>query len=99
MKRVRLNVAEARIVDKKPNVLTIEIPSKCGDSLQTIQKLMLALKWCGDVGASRGVTVEEFGNSGKDLKLGFDGDGADRIQSIKLDGKEVKFKDFFTKDD
>ena len=77
--------------DERPPV-TIECEVADTDGVDGVLKILHFLKWCGDVGASRGLTCDGT-NIG-----GFDGDGADRINEIRLNGKLVE-PDKKTKDD
>jgi hypothetical protein len=48
--------------------------------------LLQHLKYLGGVGASRDVVA--FDSDDKPVKFGWDGDGADKIVSAKIDGKD-----------
>ena len=76
--------------DTRPSV-TIEC-DVTGDGDQGVLKILQFLQWMGSIGASRGLDCE-----GK-LVAGFDGDGADSIPEIRVNGKPVK-ADKKTKDD
>jgi len=76
--------------DTRPTV-TIEC-DVTGDGDKGVTKILQFLQWCGSIGASRGLDCE-----GK-LVAGFDGDGADSIPEIRVDGKPVKL-DKKTRDD
>jgi hypothetical protein len=44
----------------------------------------------GSMGCSRSITVEDMGEDGKDVMFYFDGDGADKIDDIIVNGKAYK---------
>lgn len=66
---------------------TVEI--KLNESaLEEIIPLLKYLKGMGDVGMSRSISIEDEKET-----FGFDGDGPSRIISIKVDDKEINYKD------
>jgi hypothetical protein len=80
--------------DSTPTV-TIEVDVVDTEGRDEVLKVLHFFKWCGDVGASRSLDCEGRGIAG------FDGDGADRINEIRLNGKPVepdqKSKELFKK--
>lgn len=57
-------------------------------------RLLKFLQYMGDVGSSRGIDVKNLKGDIVSL-FGWDGDGSDRITSLKIDGKEVSDKKGF----
>lgn len=65
-----------------------------------LAELFRPLHWLGAVGASREVHVcpeddetrRELEKKGYRTRLGWDGDGADKIRSVKIDGKDVSLE-------
>jgi hypothetical protein len=73
---------------RKPTVkIELEIPEGC-DAVYTVPLLLYNLKMLGDNGASREINIDdwEYGQN----KFGFDGDGIDKIYSLKVNGEEFK---------
>lgn len=66
----------------------VEISIKCNRAAaDSMLPLIRQLQVMGGVGSSRSITIEDY--DGKN-RFGFDGDGPDNIESIKLDGELVK---------
>lgn len=72
-----------------------------GEASTLVPKLLTILAYLGSAGSSRTVTVEDIpagtlGNGTRieegDFQIGFDGDGADKLTDIKVDGKPFDFK-------
>lgn len=84
MKHLRnLNSEEAAA--EEFDEITIRIPrGKYNEVTRMLLKLIGILKYCGDVGTGRSIEVEGFD------KLYIDGDGADKIESVLLNGKEAE---------
>ena len=61
--------------------ITVEVSGY--DGHVAIQKILEYFKHCGEVGHSTTVVVDEKGDD--EFKTGFDGDGADRIDLIKVE--------------
>jgi len=83
------------------NPTTIEVVREGGEGAEGIIKILTYLQWCGSVGHSCGL-VDPDGDYGSliDGKWhpksigGFDGDGADYIDSIKVNGtKSPRWKE------
>jgi len=72
-----------------------------GEAKFIIPKLLRVLAYLGSAGASRTITVEDVPASSQlgleegDMKFGFDGDGADKIHDIMVDGEEYTIEDAF----
>ena len=81
----------AKSVAQEMVEVTVLIPKNC-DAATTIPRLLYSLKTLGIVGASRGIEITESEDLGDDFrsKFGFDGDGADKIASITVNGNEFK---------
>lgn len=74
--------------EDKPPRHTIEIV--CSDqAVEELAPLLRELKRMGSQGSSRSITIEDW--DGK-ANFGFDGDGAAKIDSLKVDGKEYEDK-------
>jgi hypothetical protein len=71
---------------------TIEVDVHSIDGEKALIHLLKFIKWIGDVGAGRSICVED---KNKNL-IYWDGDGADKLGKILLNGKEVGD---FTKED
>lgn len=92
------DTSKANYIPPPKNVLEV----KCtGDAGKMLVALLLQLKKLGEDGASREVVVSPEDKDYK-MRFGFDGDGADYVQEIKLDGKiqkgepSIKFNDMVT---
>jgi hypothetical protein len=70
--------------DTRPTV-TIECDVADTDGVKSVIRILQFLQWCGDVGASRGLSCD------KKPLAGFDGDGADRINELRVNGKVVEY--------
>jgi hypothetical protein len=72
-----------------------------GDSRYMIPKLLRVLAYLGSAGASRTITIEDVPASDQlnlkegDIRFGFDGDGADKIEDITVDGKPYELEEAF----
>ena len=72
-----------------------------GEAQFIIPKLLRVLAYLGSAGASRTITVEDvpasshLGIKEGDMKFGFDGDGADKITDITVDGEPYEIEDAF----
>lgn len=72
-----------------------------GEAQYSLPRLLHVMAFLGNVGASRTITVEDvpacksLGIEEGDMKFGIDGDGADKITDIKVNGKIVKDTDVF----
>ncbi len=80
---------------KGPPQSTIEI--ECNDTEGSLVKLLAYIMRTGNIGHSFDIVVDPDMKEYR-MNFGWDGDGADNIRSIKLNGKKVEFKDFFEKD-
>jgi hypothetical protein len=67
-----------------------------GEAQFIIPKMLAILAYLGSAGASRTITIEDVPASSQlgledgDMQFGFDGDGADKITDIMVDGKRFK---------
>ena len=59
-----------------------------GDAAEGLSKMMAYIKKIGDPGHSFGIIVDQGDTTEK--SFGYDGDGADKIISVTLDGKKVE---------
>ena len=93
--KVKLSTSATLGKDTSEQVeIKILIPAHC-DAATNVPKLLSSLKFLGDVGASRGITIEDGSdlkspNNGFIDKFGFDGDGSDKITAIYVNGVEYK---------
>lgn len=78
---------------KPANLIEVE----CNDTEGELARLLTYIKATGNIGHSFEIVVDPDDSQYK-MNFGWDGDGADRIRNIKLDGKKVDFKDFFERD-
>lgn len=74
---------------------TIEI--ECSDMDGSLIRLLAYIMRTGNLGHSFDIVVDPDMKEHK-MNFGWDGDGADSIRGIKLNGKKVNFKDYFEKD-
>lgn len=65
-----------------------------GDGTRDVARLLAALAYLGEIGASRSIIIEdmpldpdELNMSGYNMNFGFDGDGSDRIRDLTVNGK------------
>ena len=58
-------------------------------TIDTLVPLLKELRYLGRVGASRTVRIEDWDDNRRS-QFGFDGDGADHIGDIIVDGTKVK---------
>jgi hypothetical protein len=69
-----------------------------GDAKHILQKILGLLAFLGNAGASRTIVVEDVPSTidGRipegDIKFGFDGDGADEIEDIRVNGQPLDTK-------
>jgi len=75
------------------NIIEVE----CNDTEGELVRLLSYVQRTGNIGHSFDIVVDPDNKEFK-MSFGWDGDGADRIRNIKLDGKKVDFKDYFEKD-
>lgn len=75
------------------NIIEIE----CRDTEGELARLLTYIMRTGNIGHSFDIVVDPDMSDYK-MSFGWDGDGADRIRSIKVDGKKIKFEDVFEKD-
>lgn len=54
----------------------------------SLMPLLEQLQKMGDLGASRGIKIEDWSDEGKD-SFGFDGDGPDHIERIIVEDRAV----------
>ena len=87
------NIVHKAYVGEPENVIEIE----CNDSEGSLARLLTYIMRTGNIGHSFDIVVDPDNKEHK-MSFGWDGDGADRIRNIKLDGKKVDFKDYFKKD-
>lgn len=66
-----------------PGDIRIEIEAK-GDGVKNLIHLVKLIKWMGDVGASRDIYIDKYHRV-----TGWDGDGADKIIRITVNGEDV----------
>jgi len=72
-----------------------------GEAQFLIPKLLRILAFLGSAGASRTITIEDVPGESEgrweegDIQFGFDGDGADKITDIMIDGKEYSLDDAY----
>lgn len=87
------NTVHRAYVGSPANVIEIE----CNDTEGELARLLTYIMRTGNIGHSFDIVVDpddkEYG-----MSFGWDGDGADRIRSIKVNGKKMEFKDYFEKD-
>ena len=67
--------------------IELEIPVGC-EAATIVPKLLYNLKQMGDMGCSRGIKIEDWDG---DSSFGFDGDGSDKILTLKVNGEEFKY--------
>jgi len=79
---------------KSDNLIEIE----CNDTEGELVRLLTYIQRSGNIGHSFDIIVDPD-NSAYRMRFNWDGDGADRIRNIKLDGKKIDFKDFFKRDE
>jgi hypothetical protein len=77
---------EGSVPDKK---ITITMGIK-GDAESKIAKLLHHISNHCAMGASRDWGIVDGDSDEKHLRVGFDGDGADKLIDVKVDGKPVK---------
>lgn len=69
----------------------IEVSFKVrGNAKGQVPRLLYLMHCMGSMGCSRSITVEDMGEDGKDVMFYFDGDGADKIDDIIVNGKAYK---------
>jgi len=77
-------------IDYDKDVVKIEVTCTDSDGAVGLVRFLQALQMLGDMGCSRGISIRGGLESGRDWNItGWDGDGADKITSIKLNGEEV----------
>jgi hypothetical protein len=86
-KQRKKNENKSSLRKSKTVKIELEIPEGC-DAVYTVPLLLYNLKMLGDNGASREINIDdwEYGQN----KFGFDGDGIDKIYSLKVNGEEFK---------
>jgi hypothetical protein len=71
-----------------------------GEAATLVPKLLTILSYLGSAGASRTITIEDV-PAGTikdtrieegDVKIGFDGDGSDKLTDIRVNGKPFVYK-------
>lgn len=79
---------------------TTEISFKItGEAQFSVPRMLKILAFLGSAGASRSIIIEDVpGDSeglweGGDMTFGFDGDGADKITDLMVDGKPYEWKE------
>lgn len=76
-----------------------------GEGKHSVLRMLRVLAFLGSVGASRTIVIEDVPRDAKgrieggDMQFGFDGDGADKINDIMVDGKPYTLDDAFPKDE
>lgn len=74
--------------------------SVTGDAKANVPKLLALLAFLGSAGASRTVIIEDVCASADgsvpegNIRIGFDGDGPDKIMDLTVDGRRVTISDF-----
>lgn len=68
--------------DKPTTKIEVEVVGK--DGAESLQRLLKFIRFMGSIGTSRGIYVDNV----KQAITGWDGDGADKITSIRVDGVE-----------
>lgn len=61
-----------------------------GEALQAVTKVLSLMAYLGGIGASRGIGVTPEEQEYKHLTAFMDGDGADKISDLKINGELVK---------
>jgi len=87
------NTVHKAYVGNPTNVIEVE----CNDTEGELARLLTYIMRTGNIGHSFDIVVDPDSKEHK-MTFGWDGDGADRIRSIKVDGKKANFKDHFEKD-
>jgi hypothetical protein len=87
------NTARRAYVGDPQNVIEIE----CNDTEGSLIRLLTYIMRTGNIGHSFDIIVDPDNKEYK-MSFGWDGDGADSIRNIKVNGKKVGFKDYFEKD-
>jgi len=82
-----------KIAEKEPP----NIELWCNDTENSLARLLSYIMYVGNIGHSFDIVVDPDNKEFK-MSFGWDGDGADRVRNIKIDGKKVGFKDYFEKD-
>jgi hypothetical protein len=81
-------VRRVKQADDESATLTVKF-SRRGDGSQSMSDMLAYIGKIGGHGHSFGITVDP-GDSEYERKFGFDGDGADHITSVELDGQKVE---------
>jgi hypothetical protein len=66
------------------NPIKIEVEVSGPDGQDAIVRLLKCIRFMGSIGTSRGIMVEDT----KETITSWDGDGADKILSIRVNGQE-----------
>lgn len=80
-KRAKLFVRQAKKDFHAEVTLTIRLNKA---ALAEVEPLLQELKRLGDLGSSRGITIEDWAEDGCEDQFGFDGDGPSKIFDIKV---------------
>jgi len=64
-----------------------------GDGLFSVLRMLRHMQYHGDIGHSYGIVMDPD-NSDYTIKTGWDGDGSDAIDDLKVNGKKLNSKQF-----
>lgn len=75
--------------DRSKPTTKIEIEVVGKDGADSLQRLLKFIRFMGSIGTSRGIYVDDV----KPPIAGWDGDGADAIAKLRVDGKEIEMSE------